>query len=50
MSTPENSVLHITFQPITERNLDQLKILNGVIFPINYQVSSIILPEIPEGC
>ncbi|BDA42981.1 N-alpha-acetyltransferase 50 [Coccomyxa sp. Obi] len=37
MSAEEKSVLQITFQPLTERNLEQLKTLNGVIFPINYQ-------------
>ena len=32
-------LLPITFHPITDKILEQLKVLNGVIFPIKYQVT-----------
>ena len=31
-------LLPISFYPITDKILGQLKVLNGVIFPIKYQV------------
>ena len=36
-------LLPITFHPITDKILAQLKVLNGVIFPIKYQV--MLLPR-----
>ena len=31
-------LLPITFHPITDKIVEQLKVLNGAIFPIKYQV------------
>ena len=33
-------LLPITFHPITDKILEQLKVLNSAIFPIKYQVSA----------
>ena len=38
----EKYVLPITFQSFTNRNVEQLKILNSAIFPIKYPVSGYI--------
>ena len=39
MGESTGNSLPITFHPITDQILEQLKVLNGVIFPIKYQVT-----------
>jgi hypothetical protein len=42
-------LLPITFHPITDKILEQLKVLNSAIFPIKYQVSGLLLSMVPSG-
>ena len=41
-ASKEKYVLPITFQSFTSKNVEQLKVLNSVIFPIKYPVSRYI--------